>query len=105
MNNDFHLDITKTQLEICIAFCHVQGQLEGKWFTLSDISRISHTDYVGTIYREKLFLENHRITIRRDDELYRVDFDNIAYLLGTLKNTRVLVDLFGQYIILPKKMV
>ncbi len=102
----FQLDLTRTEMEIIISMLMCQQELEEKEFTLRDISRIANLDYVSTIYREKEWLIKNRILILVEGNTFKVNFDNVAYLLFYSSNLHILYDFAFQYVAFgpPKKL-
>jgi hypothetical protein len=94
----FHLDISKTEMEILIAMLIVQQQLEEGTFSLVEISRIANLDYVSNVLREKQWLLKHRIIVQDDDSnKYAISFDNIAHLLFYSSNMDIIYNFAYSY--------
>jgi hypothetical protein len=93
----FKLDISKTRLEILIAFLHIQGQLVNTSCTLRDLGRICNLDYINMLYREKDWLCETGILKTNNDQTFTVDFDRIADLLFEETNFSVIYDFAHKY--------
>jgi len=101
----FHLDLSKTRIEICVAFIDVWAQLDKKYFNLREIARITDLDYVSTLYREKDWLIKSKIfLINEDRNKYSVSFKNMAYVLFVESNLGNLYYLSHKFLDLPKNI-
>lgn len=94
----FHLDLTKTQIEIMVAFLKVQQQLEKVELSLMDISRITGLDYTSTLTREKEWLITNKILkLNIESGRYKFEFDNIAWMLFEHSELKIIYDFALHY--------
>ena len=109
----FDSGITKRQLDILIAFLTKKSVLEGKKWSLSELSKICNLHLVNHLLKLKNWLlekeileEQGAIIIRRNDKFFevmsfKINYDNIAILLFSELPTRVLWEFAHEYLTMP----
>ena len=104
MPDFFKLSISRVQLEILIAFVTVEDNLKSKSFSLRDISRVTGLDFNNTLYREQVWLLENKILKRADEDLFVIDFNNVACVIFVKSNTAILHEFAWRWMIPPKEL-
>ena len=93
-------ELSYRELKVLLSFLRVQAQLENKWYSLGTISKITSLHLINDLIKQKEWLFNEKI-LEEKDNLFRINFDAIAYVLFSKYNTNILYDFAWQYMSIP----